>query len=153
MPKRSGSTVAAMMNRASAPILAAGFLLMATITAGCAQDEPPAQVEPAAICSAVDSLKASVEDVTSVDLDQGALADLQDNLTQVQSDLGQVKDDAKDEYATEIDAVEQAAASVGSSVEAATASPSAQAITDVGTAVQALGASLRALDDAVESTC
>ncbi|WP_193509402.1 hypothetical protein [Cryobacterium sp. BB736] len=153
MPKRSGSTVAAMMKRATAPIVAAGLLLMATITAGCAQDEPPAQDEPAAICSAVDSLKASVEDVTNVDLDQGAMADLRDNLNQVQSDLGKVKDDAKDEYATEIDAVEQAAASVGSSVEAATTSPSAQAITDVGTAVQALGASLRALDDAVESTC
>ena len=88
-----------------------------------------------------------------MDLDQGALPELQDNLTQVQSDLGKVKDDAKDEYATEIDAVEQASASVGSSVDAAITSPSAQTITDVGTAVQALGASLRALEDAVKSTC
>jgi hypothetical protein len=142
-----------MINRATAGFLAAGFLLTATFTAGCAQSQPPAQEEPPAVCSAVDSLNASVEDVTTVDLSQGALAELKDNLTQVQSDLGKVKDDAKDEYATEIDAVEQAAASVGSSVDAATTSPSAQAITDVGTAVQALGASLRALDDAVESTC
>lgn len=126
---------------------------MATITAGCTGDEPPATDEPPAVCSAVSSLKESVSDVTTVDLDQGALAELQDNLTQVQSDLGKVKEDAKDEYATEIDAVEQASASVGSSVDAAITSPSAQAITRVGTAVQTLGTSLTALEDAVKNTC
>lgn len=143
-------TVAAMMNRANTVLLAVGVLLTVTITGGCAQGEPAA---PPAVCSAVSSLKASVEDVTTVDLDQGALAELQANLTQVQTDLGKVKDDAKDEYATEIDAVEQASASVSSSVAAATTSPSAQTIADVGTAVQSLGASLRALEDAVKSTC
>lgn len=57
--------------------------MVAVLTvAGCGEDEPPA------VCSAVDALKASVADVTTVDLDQGALAELQDNLTLVQSDLG-----------------------------------------------------------------
>ncbi|WP_166872232.1 hypothetical protein [Salinibacterium sp. ZJ450] len=142
-----------MMNRATALFLAAGALLTATITAGCAQTEPQAQDEPPAVCSAVSSLKASVADVTTVDLNQGALAELQDNLTQVKSDLGKVKDEAKGEYATEIDAVEQASASVGSSVGAAITSPSAQTISDVGTAVQTLGTSLSTLEDAVENTC
>ena len=150
-PTCSARTLAAMKNRRTGLSLAAGLLLMATITAGCTAQT--AQEEPPAICSSVDSLKASVADVTTVDLDQEALPQLQDNLTRVQSDLGKVKDDAKDEYATEIDAVEEASASVGSSVDAATTSPSAQTITDVGTAVKSLGASLRALVDAVESTC
>jgi len=136
-----------MTSRAITSFLAAGALLTALITSGCTTSEPPA------VCSAVDSLKASVSEVTDIDLDQGALAELQDKLTQVKTDLGQVKDDAKNEYATEIDAVDQAAASVGTSVDAAKTTPSVEAVADVGTAVQALGASLRALEEAVTSTC
>ena len=45
---------------------AAAILLVSLTAAGCGEDEPPA------VCSAVDSLKASVEDVTTVDLDQKA---------------------------------------------------------------------------------
>ncbi|GAA3868943.1 hypothetical protein GCM10022381_10340 [Leifsonia kafniensis] len=91
--------------------------------------------------------------MTHVDLDQGALTEVQDDLTQVKSDLATVKEDAKDEFAPEIDAVEQASASVSSSVNAAITSPSVQGITDVSTAVKTLGASLTALQDAVKSTC
>jgi hypothetical protein len=67
---------------------------------GCGEDQSPA------VCSAVDDLKASVADVTTVDLDEGALRELQDNLSQVQSDLTKVKDDANDEFADEIDSFE-----------------------------------------------
>jgi len=126
---------------------AAVVLLAALTVSGCGDDEP------AAVCSDVDALQASVDAVTTVDLGQGALAELQDNLTDVQSDLTALKDSAADEYETEIDAVDEAATGVGSSLEVAVASPSAQAVTDVGTAVQALGTSLSGLEEAVRSTC
>ena len=122
-------------------------VLIALTMTGCGGDDPPA------VCSAVDSLKTSVDDVTTVKLGKGALAELQDNVTQVQSDITQVKDDAKDEYASEIDGVEKAFTSVSTTLKAAIATPSAQAITDLGGAVQALGTSLTDLENAVKSTC
>lgn len=127
--------------------LPVGTLLLAATLTGCSEDENPA------ICSSVDALKSSITDVTDVDIDQQALATLQGNLTQVQTDLEKVKSDAQDEFATEIDAVDQATSSVSSSLDAATATPSAQTVAAVGTAVQALGTSLTNLQDAVESTC
>jgi hypothetical protein len=134
-------------SRLARSLAASAFLLAPLIVAGCGEAESPA------VCADVDALKASVAAVTDVDLDRNALATLQDRLTQVRSDLGEVKDSAADEYASEIDALDQAFASVGSSLDAAITSPSAQAVSDVGTAVRALGASLSALVDAVESTC
>ncbi|POH74770.1 hypothetical protein [Arthrobacter glacialis] len=91
--------------------------------------------------------------MTTVDLSQGALTELQNNLTQVKSDVAKLKVDAKDEFATQIDAVEQASASVSSSIDTAKTSPSVQAIADVGTGVRALRTSLTALNDAVKGTC
>jgi len=124
-----------------------GMIMATFVIAGCGADEP------AAVCSSVDSLQASIEDVTSVDIAEGALQELRDNLAQVQSDLGTARDDAADEYGDEVDALEQAATSVGSSIEAAITSPSSEALTDVGTAVESLGSSLSVLEDAVSNTC
>jgi hypothetical protein len=137
-----------MMHRLPTLSLAGSAALLATLTlAGCSEAETPA------VCSSVDSLTASVTDLTSVNIDQGALKTLQDNFTRVRSDLSKVKSDAKEEYATEIDALDQAASSVSSSLDAATAAPSVQTVTAVGVAVESLGTSLTALEDAVSSTC
>lgn len=137
-----------MMRSRPVRYLAATAVLAASFTvAGCSEDDPPA------VCADVDALKASVAEVTDLEIDRGALSTLQESLAQVRSDLGKVRDDAKDEYAVEIDAVAAAAESVSSSLEVATTSPSAQAIADIGASVRAVGASLSALEDAVGSTC
>jgi hypothetical protein len=86
-----------------------------------------------------------------VEVDENALTTLQDDLTQVQVDLDKTKSDAGDEFATEIDAVDQAAPSGRSSLDAATTAPSALTLTAVGVAVKALRTSLRGPADAVES--
>ena len=123
--------------------------LLLPMMAGCGGDDD----EPSAVCSSVDALEASVETVTTVELDQGVLAELRDNLEQVRSDLGTVRDDAADEYASEIDALDQAAEAVGSSLRAALSSPSSEAISAIGAAVEQLGTSLTTLKEAVASTC
>ena len=147
IPGSLRSNIANMTRRPLLWRLPVGTLLLAATLTACSDDENPA------ICSDVDALRSSVADVTDVDIDQQALAALPDDLAQVQADLTKVKSDAKDQYATEIDAVDQAASSVSSSLDAATATPSPAAVVDVGTAVQALGAALKDLDGAVESTC
>jgi hypothetical protein len=67
--------------------------------------------------------------------------------------VAQVVSDAKSEYAKEVEAVEAAITTVAASLKAATTTPSAQTLTTVRTAVQTMGTSLTALDDAVRSTC
>ena len=56
-------------------------------------------------------------------------------------------------YATEVKAVDSATATVSTSLKAATATPSERTLSTVRTAVQTLGTSLRALENAVRSTC
>ena len=52
------------------------MLLASATLAGCGGDD-----ETPAVCSSVDSLKASVADLKDVDLDQNALTTLQDDFT------------------------------------------------------------------------
>ena len=131
-------------------LLAAAVLLASVSLAGCGGEDAPSTP---AVCSSVDDLHSSVEDLKNVDLTKGALATLQDKLATVASDLKTVQTDAKSEYATEVDAVDQATASVGSSLKAAAASPSATTVAAVGAAVQALWTSLTTLHEAIKSTC
>ncbi len=141
-----------MMPRLPALALAGSAALIAALTlAGCGSDDESPAVP--AVCSSVDSLKASVADLEDVKIDQNALTTLEDDFTKVQSDLSKVKSDAKDEYGTEVDAVDKAAASVSSSLDAAKATPSAQTLTAVGGALKSLDTSMTALEDAVKSTC
>lgn len=128
---------------------AAVLLLAATTTAGCgsADDDDPA------VCSSVDSLESSVAGLTDITIDPGALADLESSLDEVKSDLSKVKDDASEEFAAEVDAVEQATSGLGTRLDAAVATPSLETVSAVGTAVQTLGTSLKSLADAVKSTC
>lgn len=122
-------------------------LMMVLTLASCGGDDEPA------VCSSFDSLKASVEDLKDVNIDKNALTKLQESFSEVQSDLSKVKSDAKAEFGDDVDAVEQAASSVGSSLDAAVASPSGETVAAVGTAVRSLGTSLTALEDALKNTC
>ena len=135
--------------------LAIGMLTSVTL-AGCGSDEKPAgseKPETPAVCSSVDSLSSSAGELMKIQVEKGAMVTLQDGLTKVQADVTRVVSDAKSEYANEVDAVEAATATVAASLKAATTTPSAQTLITVRTAVQTLGTSLTALNDAVKSTC
>jgi len=132
-------------------LAAAAFVLCAVGLTGCGGSD--GSTEPPAICSSVDALKSSSEDLKKVDVAQNGLADLTDRLTQVQSDLKKVTSDAKKEYATEADSVNASASSLGTSLEAAVAAPTAATIAAVGAAVRALMTSLTELESAVKNSC
>ncbi|HEY2879114.1 hypothetical protein [Nocardioides sp.] len=137
-----------MVHPRSAWSLTAAVVLMASFTvSGCGGNSKPA------ICSDVDSLKSSITELRDVKLEAGALATLQSDLTNVQTDLSKVKSEAKTQYAAEISSVDQAAASLSASLKTASTTPSVAALAAVATDVSALGASLSALQDAVSSTC
>ena len=71
----------------------------------------------------------------------------------MRSDLSTVVKDAKREYADEVDTVEEAMSDIGKSVDAAVSAPTAANVAAVGAASQALGTSVKALVDSIDSTC
>ena len=130
-------------------------VLVATLS-GCGagdDDTPPSADTTPAVCSSVDSLRSSVEAVTGAKIQRGALETLQNDLAKVRSDLSTVAKDAKREYADEVDIVEEAMSDLGKSLDAAVSTPTAANVAAVGAASQALGTSVKALVNSVDSTC
>jgi len=129
------------------PLRLAAIALASSMLVGCGGDDKPA------VCSSVDALKTSVEDLKNVEVSPSGLTKLQADLTQVRSDLSQVKTDAKEQYAGQIDAVDQAATSLSSGLSAAAGSPSVSTLASVGADIQSLSSALTALGAAVKDTC
>ena len=124
------------------------MVLVATLAAcGAGEDDTPA------VCSSVDDLRSSAAALTDVRIERGALETLQKAFDKVRSNLSTVVKDAKREYAGEVDTVEKAVSDLRTSLDAAVSAPTAATVAAVGAASKALGTSLKALVDSVESTC
>ena len=91
------------------------------------------------MCSDVDALRASFDELRNVEVSQAGLSKLKGDLAQVKSDVSDVVDSATDEYADEVDAVEQAASTLGTHLSAATDAPSASTFAPLRADLQALG--------------
>jgi len=135
---------------------AGALVVLVAALSGCGagdDDSSPSADATPAVCSSVDALRSSVESVTGAKIQRGALETLQKDLAKVKSDLSTVVKDAKREYADEVDTVEEAASDVGTSLDAAVSAPTAANVAAIGAASRALGTSVKALADAVDSTC
>ncbi len=127
--------------------LAAATLVLTTSFAACSNDQP-------AVCTSVDSLKSSVDDLKNVDVtSSGAVGDLQTALSSVESNLADVKSDAKSQFSTQIDAVDTAVASLKTSIDSETSDPSAANVAAVAAAAPPVTTALQTLISDVQSTC
>jgi hypothetical protein len=109
--------------------------------------------DPTALCADVDALRTSLADVTQVPVAKGAVADLQDQLDEVRTDVSTLIADAQDEYGDEVAAVDEAVSDLTTRLEEAAASPSVDTLSAVRTARQQLMSSVDALTSAVRDTC
>jgi hypothetical protein len=105
------------------------------------------------ICQDVDALQESLQELQTIEIGQGSLSELGTQMDTVRGDIGQIRRDAGDENATEVEAVSTSADSLESSIDAAVASPSATTLTAVGDSVRALASAVRNLGDALGDTC
>jgi hypothetical protein len=128
-------------------------VLVATLAACGDGDDDTSQDDTPAVCTSVDALQSSAKAVTEVHVQRGVLDTLQKALDEARSDLSTVVKDAEREYADEVDTVEEAMSDVGNSLDAAVSAPTAANVAAVGAASRALGTSVKALVDAVDSTC
>jgi hypothetical protein len=122
-------------------------LLLGAALVGCGADKP-------AVCSSVDNLKTSVDNVKNIDVTKsGAVSDLQSGLTTIRGDLADVKTDAKSQFSSQIDEVDTALATLNTKVDAAKAAPSATTLAAVGDALSSFNTALQTLISDVNSTC
>ena len=83
----------------------------------------------------------------------GGLAALQDGLEPVKADLAQVVDDARAQYATQADQLEQDFDELQLVADTARTTPSAANVSAIAPALRTLSDDLTALADDVASTC
>lgn len=130
-------------------IAVVALALAAMMTAGCGSgDEGSPEY-----CASINSLRDSVNGLTDITIDQGALGELDTKLEEVRSDVKDVKEEAGDEFATEIDAMDEAASNLRTSLDAAAADPSLDTVSAVGTDIQTLVTSVKTLNDATKDKC
>jgi capsule polysaccharide export protein KpsE/RkpR len=122
-------------------------LVLGAALVGCSDDKP-------AVCTSADNLQTSVDDLQDIDVTSStAVSDLESGLTTVQSNLADVKTDAKSEFSPQIKAVDTSYAALKTKVDAAKADPSATTLAAAGTALSALGTDVQTLTNDIQSTC
>ena len=120
---------------------------LAVVLAACGENKP-------AVCSSVDSLNQSVQNVKEIPrYTASSTSDVERELLAIESDLSQVKADAKSEFSSQIDAAESSYASLRTSVEAAKADPSPETLRAAGTALSTFNADVESLISDIKSTC
>jgi hypothetical protein len=123
------------------------LFLVGVALVGCSEDKP-------AVCSSVDNLEASVDDVKDIDVTaSGAVDELKDGLAAIKSDLAEVKSEAKTEFSPQIDTVESSFGALTTSIDAAIADPTAATLAAVGTAVSPFTTAVQTLVSDIQSTC
>ena len=126
---------------------AAVALLMSLSLAGCSEETP-------AVCTSVDDLRASVQSVRDVDVtSSGGLSELEDAVAGVKSDLADVRDDAADEFSSQIDTVQAGVAELERSLRAAQDAVSPDTLRAAGSALRTLANQVQSLVDDIRATC
>ncbi|MET1059367.1 MAG: hypothetical protein ABWX84_07205 [Nocardioides sp.] len=132
-----------MRQRLLLPIAA---LLVGAAVSGCSDDKP-------AVCTSIDELESSMEGLSELELTGTGVAGLEDQLARVAEDYDRLRDDAKEEYGDQVDAIDADLEQLKTTASEVEDSPSAAAIAAVKTSVQAVVAGVDNLADDVKSTC
>src|SRR5688572_22340065 len=129
-------------------VLAAASLVMSSAAlVGCGEDTP-------AVCGSADQLQSSFDELKDIDVAQdNGLDEFKSQLETVDGDLDQLTNDAKSEFAPQVEGVATTWEALGTSVQAATADPSADTLAAASTALSAFSTEVQALISDVKSTC
>jgi hypothetical protein len=104
------------------------------------------------MCAASANLKASVNDLKSLDM-SGGLPAVQTKVQAIQTNLDAFQTAAKSEFAPQVAALRSALTDLQTALQAVVASPSAAAIAGLVPQVSAVVAAWNALQQAVSSRC
>ncbi|TCN31659.1 hypothetical protein EV644_12678 [Kribbella orskensis] len=131
----------------SSAVRAVAALVLGVSLVGCSSDN-------AAVCDSVDNLKTSVDNAKKIDVTSSTgVSDLQNGLAAIDTNLAQVKTDAKSDFSSELTAVETAYNALKTSLATAKSAPAAATLATALSASQAFVASVDTLSTKVKSTC
>jgi hypothetical protein len=135
----------------SAGVLTRGALallsLLAGVTlAGCGNNNP-------AVCSDVDNLQKSVDNLTDIQLNANTVTELQTGVSDVRRYFDDFARHAKEQYADQSAQLRGAVDGLSTGINAAKAAPGAGTVSAVVVAVQGVGEAARSLTSAVKDTC
>ncbi|WP_329482826.1 hypothetical protein OG555_11605 [Kribbella sp. NBC_01484] len=130
------------------PIVSAAVaLVLGASLVGCSNNQ-------AAVCGSVDKFKTSVDDVKKVDVTSSTgVSDLQNALATVETNLAQVKTDAKSDFSSQLGAVDTSLNTLKTSLTTAKSDPSGASLTAAAAATRAFGGAVDALTTSIKSTC
>ena len=126
------------------PLMA--VLLVLVGLPGCSSDQPD-------LCSSVDALAASVDNLKNVQIGENGLAEVEKDVTQIKDDIKDVTSAAKQEFSSEVDAVTDAVDDVGEVLRIAKDQPSAATLRPLTEAIAGVASGLTALQQAVSDSC
>jgi len=128
-------------------LTAASFVMSSAALVACGGDTP-------AVCGSADQLQSSFDELKDIDVtEDNGLDEFKSQLETVDGDLDQLTNDAKSEFSSQVEAVSTTWEALGTSVQAATADPSADTLAAANTALSAFSTATEALISDVKSTC
>jgi hypothetical protein len=134
---------------------AIAVLFVGVAAAGCSSTASSGAAAPSqpAVCSSLNGLQTSVTNLRHVDVSAAGIAAVQNDLAAVGANVRQVVDDAKGQYATNVDQLQRNYGAVQSAATAAKATPTAGTLSTFARSVGALADGVKVLADDVASTC
>jgi hypothetical protein len=125
----------------------AGVVVVTTLGAGgCSTDKP-------AVCDSLAAVQNSIDQIRNANVGENGLSLVRTELSQLKVNLEQLYADAQAQFASEIQAVQAAAAQTSASLATARAMPDAANVAAVRAPLNALQTSMRSLGDAMSGTC
>jgi hypothetical protein len=126
---------------------------LASCSSGSNSETAAATSSGPAVCASADDLRTSLSALQDVQVVQDGTDALDEAWTTVRSDWSQLADDARNQYAEQVDGVQADADTVQAAVDQARAAPSAQTLGNAASAVTVFLQDAGALVDEVRSTC
>lgn len=141
---RRASTALALLSRS---LIAATALVVVFAVTGCGGSSKPAY------CSNVSDLQGSVDELSSVQLESGALSTLQADLAKVQTNANAVVSSAKQDFPSETSALKSSVSSLAATVNQLPSSPTPQQLLALTSEIASAVTAAKELTSATESAC
>lgn len=128
-------------------VAALALIAMALVMTACGSSSKPEY------CSDVSSLEGSVEELKGVELQSGALATLEADLKNVQTDANEVVSSAKQDFPNETSAVRTSVTGLSTATQGLAAAPTPQELAVLAASVKSVASAAEELASATESAC
>jgi outer membrane murein-binding lipoprotein Lpp len=136
------------LGRRLGAVCVTSFLIITALLTGCSSGS-----SKPAVCSDLDNLKASVQDLKNTNVRSEGLSAVNDRLTKIKQQLQDVETSAKGQYAPQIADLNTAVGKLNTSIDAAKASLNAGTLSVLASTAGSVVTAGQNLVTAVSNTC